>query len=69
MPEDGGEVAGVIGDRSRGAENDPRPIETQVRFHLDGSPAVVGCRGILGTVDGEVQNLLGVERETIVELC
>lgn len=69
MPEDGGEVSSVVGDRSRGARNGFRPIETQVRFHLDGSPAVVGCRCIFGTVDGEVHDLLGVKGETIVELC
>ena len=69
MPEDGGEELSVVSHWSRGAINGFRPIETQVRFHVDGSPAVVGCWCIFGTVDGEVQNLLGVERETIVELC
>ena len=69
MPEDGGEELSVVSHWSRGARNGFRPIETQVRFHVHGSPAVVGCGGIFGTVDGEVHDLLGVERETIVELC
>ena len=54
MPEDGGEELSVVSHWSRGTENGGRPIETQVRFHLDGSPAVVGCGCIFGTVDGEV---------------
>jgi len=69
MPEDGGEELSVVSCWSRGTENGCRPIETQVRFHLDGSPAVVGCRSIFGTVDGEVHDLLGVKGETVVELC